>query len=185
MQNGSPKQPKQRSLDELPKAEELYQRLKQGVAELIAAHPADEVHLVGIYSGGAWLAERLKQDLAIKTDNALINTSLYRDDFRKIGLHTQKLPSSVPFDVNSKHLILVDDILYTGRSVRAAMNELFDIGRPATIALAVLIDRGGRELPVQPDVVGEVFTLPNTQRLVLSQDEEHVFDIALKEVENV
>lgn len=183
MQIESPKQ--QRSLDELPKAEELYQRLKNGVADLIARFSAEDVHLVGIYSGGAWLAERLKKDLGIETANALLNTSLYRDDFRKIGLHAQKMPSSVPFDVSNKHLILVDDILYTGRSVRAAMNELFDIGRPATISLAVMIDRGGRELPVQPDVVGEVFTLPNTQRFVLSQDEEHVFDIALKEVENV
>ena len=89
----------------------------------------------------------------------------------------------MPFDVSDKHLILVDDILYTGRSVRAAMNELFDIGRPASIALAVLIDRGGREIPVQPNVVGEVFTLPENQRFVLSQDEEHVFDIALQEIE--
>ena len=175
--------PKQRSSDELPKAEELYQRLKYGVADLIAQLPAGDVHLVGIYSGGAWLAQRLKRDLNIATENALLNTSLYRDDFRKIGLHSQKMPSSVPFDVSDKHLILVDDILYTGRSVRAAMNELFDIGRPASIALAVLIDRGGREIPVQPNVVGEVFTLPENQRFVLSQDEEHVFDIALQEIE--
>lgn len=182
MQNESPNQ--QRSLEELPKAEELYQRLKAGVATLIAKFSPEDVHLVGIYSGGAWLAERLKADLAIVTDNALINTSLYRDDFRKIGLHGQKLPSSVPFDVSDKHLILVDDILYTGRSVRAAMNELFDIGRPASIALAVLLDRGGRELPIQPDVVGEAFELPSTQRFVLSQNEEHVFDMSLKEVED-
>ena len=182
MQHESPKQ--QRSLDELPKAEELYQRLKAGVANLIAKLSPEDVHLVGIYSGGAWLAERLKEDLAIVTSNALINTSLYRDDFRKIGLHTQKQPTSVPFDVNDKHLILVDDILYTGRSVRAAMNELFDIGRPTSITLAVLLDRGGRELPIQPDVVGEVFELPKTQRFVLSQNEESVFDITLKEVEN-
>ena len=183
MQNDSPKQ--QRSLDELPQAEELYQRLKVGVADLIAKFSAEDVHLVGFYSGGAWLAARLKKDLAIATSNALINTSLYRDDFRKIGLHTQKMPSSVPFDVSDKHLILVDDILYTGRSVRAAMNELFDIGRPASIALAVLLDRGGRELPVQPDVVGEVFELPKTQRFVLTQSEEFVFDMVLKEVDDV
>ena len=182
MQHESTKQ--QRSLDELPKAEELYQRLKAGVANLIAKLSPEDVHLVGIYSGGAWLAERLKEDLAIVTSNALINTSLYRDDFRKIGLHTQKQPTSVPFDVSDKHLILVDDILYTGRSVRAAMNELFDIGRPTSITLAVLLDRGGRELPIQPDVVGEVFELPKTQRFVLSQNEESVFDITLKEVEN-
>ena len=182
MQHESPKQ--QRSLDELPKAEELYQRLKAGVANLIAKLSPEDVHLVGIYSGGAWLAERLKEDLAIVTSNALINTSLSRDDFRKIGLHTQKQPTSVPFDVSDKHLILVDDILYTGRSVRAAMNELFDIGRPTSITLAVLLDRGGRELPIQPDVVGEVFELPKTQRFVLSQNEESVFDITLKEVEN-
>ena len=182
MQHETPKQ--QRSLDELPKAEELYQRLKAGVANLIAKFSPEDVHLVGIYSGGAWLAERLKEDLAIVSSNALINTSLYRDDFRKIGLHTQKQPTSVPFDVSDKHLILVDDILYTGRSVRAAMNELFDIGRPTSITLAVLLDRGGRELPIQPDVVGEVFELPKTQRFVLSQNEESVFDITLKEVEN-
>ena len=188
MQNESPKQTRseqRRSPEELPKAEELYQRLKHGVADLIARFPADAVHLVGIYSGGAWLAERLKTVLGIQTSNALFNTSLYRDDFRKIGLHTQKMPSSVPFDVDNKYLILVDDILYTGRSVRAAMNELFDIGRPAAIALAVMIDRGGRELPGQPDVVGGVFELPKTQRFVLSQNDEHVFDIALKEVTDV
>lgn len=182
MQSESPTQ--QRHLDELPKAEALYQRLKAGVAEIIANRSAEDVHLVGIYSGGAWLAERLKKDLNIQTDNALINTSLYRDDFRKIGLHSQKMPSSVPFAVDNKHLILVDDILYTGRSVRAAMNELFDIGRPATIALAVLLDRGGRELPIQPDVVGEVFELPKNQRFVLSQNEAHVFDMVLREVDD-
>lgn len=176
---------KQRHAEELPRAEDLYQRLKAGVAELIADLPKEAVHLAGIYSGGAWLAERLKRDLELPTENALINTSLYRDDFRKIGLHSQKMPTSITFDVSDKHLILVDDILYTGRSVRAAMNELFDIGRPASVRLAVLLDRGGRELPVQPDVVGAVFELPHTQRFVLTQSEEFVFDMTLREVEDV
>lgn len=172
------------SSNDIPSAEQLYERLKAGVAELMAPLAAKEVHLVGIYSGGAWLAQRLHQDLGLTTENALLNTSLYRDDFKKIGLHGQKLPSKIPFDVNDKHLILVDDILYTGRSVRAALNELFDVGRPASIRLAVLLDRGGRELPIQPDVVGLVCPLPAHRRFVLSQDEAHVFDIGIKDRES-
>ncbi|WP_028357164.1 bifunctional pyr operon transcriptional regulator/uracil phosphoribosyltransferase PyrR [Brackiella oedipodis] len=166
----------------IPKAEDLYQHFKQGVADLLHKYSPQDTHLIGIYSGGAWLAQRLQQDLQISTPLGFINTSFYRDDFHKIGLHSQVAPSQINFDLEHKHLILIDDILYTGRSVRAAINELFDYGRPQTINLAVLIDRGGRQLPIQADVCGGVFELPAHRYFELQQNQQHIFDITLKEV---
>lgn len=168
----------------LPRAEDLYAHMKAGIEELLGKLDPDSVHLVGIYSGGAWLVERLQKDLKLQNPSGVINTSLYRDDFHKIGLHSQVLPSSIPFEVNGKHIIMVDDILYTGRTTRAAINELFDYGRPASISLAVLIDRGGRELPVAPNVAGGVIPLEKGTNFVLSQNEQRLFDIDLKK-ENV
>jgi pyrimidine operon attenuation protein/uracil phosphoribosyltransferase len=107
--------------------------------------------LVGIFSGGAWIAERLAQLLGLPEEAGMIDISFYRDDFAEKGLHSQVRPTQIPFDVNDRRLILVDDVLYTGRTTRAALNELFDYGRPAAIELAVLADRGSRELPVAPN----------------------------------
>lgn len=138
----------------LPDAEALYAKLRDAIQAAIAEQPAGSTHLVGIHSGGAWLAERLHADLGLPERAGALNISFYRDDFDRIGLHHQVLPSDIPFVVEHTHIILVDDVLYTGRTIRGAMNELFDYGRPASIRLAVLIDRGGRQLPVAADLIG-------------------------------
>ncbi|PID45593.1 MAG: bifunctional pyr operon transcriptional regulator/uracil phosphoribosyltransferase [Proteobacteria bacterium] len=110
--------------------------------------------MVGIHSAGVFVARRLHQAMAIDEPLGELNSGFYRDDFSSNGLHAQLKPSNMPLSVEDRHIILVDDVLYTGRTIRAAMNELFDYGRPASIALAVLVDRGHRELPIEAQVVG-------------------------------
>lgn len=137
------------------------------LARQIQPHLNAEMQLVGIHSGGGWLARRLHALLGLETPLGLLDISFYRDDFGRRGLHPQVKPSSMPLDVEDRPLILVDDVLYTGRTVRAAINELFDYGRPASIRLAVLADRDGRELPVQADFCAWRVTLTETQELIL------------------
>jgi pyrimidine operon attenuation protein/uracil phosphoribosyltransferase len=134
-------------------------------------HVTADTALVGIYTGGVWLAERLHAALGIALPLGVLDISFYRDDFDKAGLHPQIKPTRIPFEVEGRHIVLVDDVLYTGRTVRGAMNELFDYGRPASISLAVLINRGGRELPVAAQYVGAKLDLPSGQMLVLDRDE--------------
>lgn len=131
-------------LSKLPDAEAQCAQL----AELIRPQLQANTLLVGIHSGGAWIARRLNELLALPGEIGLVDVSFYRDDFGAKGLHPQVKPTSIPFAVEGRSLILVDDVLYTGRTTRAAINELFDYGRPASIKLAVLADRGGRELPI-------------------------------------
>ncbi len=118
-----------------------------------------ELALIGIRTGGVWVAQKLHALLDLATPLGELNIAFYRDDFSRIGMHPTVEPSRLPFDVTDRHLLLVDDILYTGRTVRAAMNEIFDYGRPASIGLAVLFDRSGRELPIQADFVGAHLSL--------------------------
>ena len=126
--------------------------------------------LVGIYTGGAWVAERLHRALGLTVPLGLIAVTLHRDDFGRIGLHREARRSQIPFPVDGREVVLVDDVLYTGRTVRAAVNELFDFGRPKAVRLAVLADRGGRELPVGADFTGVRVELPASEELVLSND---------------
>jgi len=163
----------------LPDAEALYAELRQAVRHAIEALPAGSVHLVGILSGGAWLAERLHADLNLPDRPGALNISFYRDDFDRIGLHHQVRPSDIPFDVEGSHIILVDDVLYTGRTIRGAMNELFDYGRPASIQLAVLVDRGGRELPVAAALCAARIEIPANASIHLARDGDR-FTIALE-----
>lgn len=151
----------------LPDPELLCAELVRQLKPRVSADTA----LVGIHTGGVWLAERLHTALGIVLPLGVLDISFYRDDFDKTGLHPQIKPSQIPFDVNGRHIILVDDVLYTGRTVRGAMNELFDYGRPASISLAVLIDRGGRELPVAAEYVGASLEVPTGHMLVLDRDE--------------
>jgi pyrimidine operon attenuation protein/uracil phosphoribosyltransferase len=125
--------------------------------------------LVGIHTGGVWVAERLHKSLGLKTPPGSINVSFYRDDYHQRGLHANAKTSQIPFDVEGAHIVIVDDVLHTGRTIRAAMNELFDYGRPARIELAVLVDRGGRELPVAPSYCPQSLSLPVAQMLALEQ----------------
>ncbi len=127
--------------------------------------------MIGIHSGGAWIAKHLHASLGLPEPIGTLDISFYRDDFTRIGLNPQVKASDLPFDVEDRHVILVDDVLHTGRTIRAAMNEIFDYGRPASIQLAVLICRDGREVPIQADVVGETVTLKPNQQIKLTGPE--------------
>ena len=123
--------------------------------------------MVGIHTGGVWVAERLHQLLELKEPLGTLDISFYRDDFTRIGMNPQVRTSHLPVNVEDRHLILVDDVLHTGRTIRAALNEIFDYGRPASVILACLIERGGRELPIEPQVVGEHVKLGKNQHVKL------------------
>jgi pyrimidine operon attenuation protein / uracil phosphoribosyltransferase len=151
-------------------AEALYLELLRGVRQLLTA----ESRLVGITSGGAWLVQRLQKDLSLPGTPGIISSSMHRDDFSKRGL-TSGGQTQLPFDVNQAHIVLLDDVLYTGRTLRAVMNELFDYGRPASVQLAVLVDRGGRELPIQPDFAAARIALSSQQSLALARSDAGVF----------
>jgi len=153
-------------------AEALYRALLDQIRAAYgeSLRQANGAVLAGIYSGGVWLAERLAKDLNV-SEFGVVNVSLHRDDYAKKGLHSQASPTSLPFDVNNRKILLVDDVLSTGRTVRAAVNELYDYGRPASVELAVLADRGGRELPVAACFTGGIVDIPATDTLVLSQGE--------------
>ena len=149
-------------------AEALYGELRQGVQGLWREGAA----LVGIWSGGAWMAERLQKDLGLpggEQGHGVISSTLHRDDFGSRGLAAGTDPTRLPFDIDGRHILLIDDVLYTGRTIRAVVNELFDFGRPASVTLAVLVDRGGRELPVGAAFAAARFELPAAQRLSLAR----------------
>jgi len=133
--------------------------------------------MVGIHTGGAWLAERLHQLLGLDEPLGTLDISFYRDDFTRIGLHPQVKASELPFDMENRNIILVDDVLHTGRTIRAAMNEIFDYARPASIKLAVLIDRGDHELPIRADVVGKAVDLKPGQQIKLSGPDKLALEI--------
>ena len=146
-------------------AEALYEELRSAVRGLL--HPATV--LVGVWSGGAWLVERLQRDLALPGEPGVISSALHRDDFGSRGLSSGANHTRLPFEVEGRNILLVDDVLYTGRTIRAAINELYDFGRPASVALAVLVDRGGRELPVEAAFSAARMALPRGQRLSLAR----------------
>ena len=158
-------------------AEVLYAEMARQV--FAALDGTEQLALVGIYSGGAWLAERLAKQLHLTDRLGFIDVSFYRDDFAARGLHAEVKPTRIPFDVEGATILLLDDVLYTGRTTRAAINELFDYGRPARIMLAALVDRGGRELPVAPDFVAANVTLNATQSLTLQQAADGKFSFTV------
>jgi pyrimidine operon attenuation protein/uracil phosphoribosyltransferase len=151
-------------------AEGLYRELLRGVQGLM--RPG--TRLVGITSGGAWLAERLQKDLRIEGEPGVISSAMHRDDFARRGM-AASAQTKLDFDVNGAHILLLDDVLYTGRTIRAVLNELFDYGRPAAVALAVLVDRGGRELPIRADFAAARVSLPPEQSLALARDAAGLF----------
>jgi len=161
-------------------AEALYLDLARQIKAAVTG--MENVAIVGIYSGGAWLAERLAADCDIKTPVGFIDVSFYRDDYAQKGLHSEVKPTHIPFSVDGANIILVDDVLYTGRTTRAAINELFDYGRPAKIVLASLVDRGGRQLPYAADFVAQTLTLP--ANLSLNLERESCSKLVLSLVEN-
>ena len=159
----------------LPDAEQLLQAL----TEKMRPEVGPETGLIGIHTGGVWLAERLHAALGLETPLGSLDISFYRDDYEKIGLHRDVKTSDIPFDVEGRPLVLVDDVLYTGRTIRAALNTLFDYGRPTSIKLAALVDRGGRELPIAAQYVGAVVTVAPNQGIELTRDESGRLSLSL------
>jgi len=158
-------------------AEALYLELAEGVRRLL---PPQGV-LVGIWSGGAWLASRLQADLALAGEAGVITSTLHRDDFAERGLAGDGGATRLPFEVEGRHIVLIDDVLYTGRTIRAVLNELFDFGRPASVALLVLVDRGARELPIEPAFAAARVTLAPGRRLSLAKAADGRFSFAVEQ----
>ncbi len=166
---------------DLPNAEDLLKVLAQKLQPLLLPNTA----LVGIQSGGVWLMNRLLSSIkSTITANAIehgtLDVSFYRDDYAQRGLKAENRPSQIPFDVKNKHIILIDDVFYTGRTTRAAMNELFDYGRPASITLVALVNRGGRELPIAPQITAADIPLSAKQNLQLIQDTNGLLSLELQ-----
>ena len=160
-------------------AQALYQELLRGVQTL----RGQQTRLVGITSGGAWLAAQLQIDMQLPGKAGIISSAMHRDDFAQRGLSSGG-QTALPFDVNGADIILLDDVLYTGRTIRAVINELFDYGRPASVKLAVLVDRGGRELPVQADFCAARVILPANQSLTLARSESGQFSFNVESLQS-
>ena len=150
----------------LPDPEALVRELAERMRGVISP----DAGLVGIFTGGVWVAERLHRTLGASTPLGMLAVTLHRDDFGRIGLHRESRRSQIPFPVDGREIVLVDDVLHTGRTIRAALNELFDFGRPRAVRLAVLADRGGRELPVAADFLGAEVHVDAGEELVLSNE---------------
>ena len=163
-------------MTKLPDAERLCQQL----ARELKAQVKPSAAMIGIHTGGAWLAERLHAALGLQEPLGLLDIAFYRDDYAKQGLAKDPKRSKIPFDVEGRDLLLVDDVLHTGRTVRAAMNELFDYGRPASIALVVLAERDGRQLPVCAQFAGARLAVPAGMRLRLKRDQQGKFSLELE-----
>jgi pyrimidine operon attenuation protein/uracil phosphoribosyltransferase len=159
----------------LPDAEQLLASLTDRMRPAVGP----DTGLVGIHTGGVWLAERLHRALGIKLPLGTLDVSFYRDDFNRKGLRRNVKSSDIPFDVDGSDLVIVDDVLYTGRTIRAAMNELFDYGRPARIRLATLVDRGGRELPICADFAGATIGAAADESIELARDAQGVLSLQL------
>ena len=157
-------------------AEALYRELLRGVRSLMGP----ETRLAGITSGGAWLVERLHKDLNLPGNPSVLSSALHRDDFAQRGMATSA-QTQIDFDVNGADILVLDDVLYTGRTVRAVLNELYDYGRPGCVRLVVLVDRGGRELPVAAEFAAARVALPASQSLALARTEDGTFQFEVKE----
>jgi pyrimidine operon attenuation protein/uracil phosphoribosyltransferase len=165
----------------LPSVESLIEKLTQALIPYFS-DPETQPVIVGIETGGVWIAEQIRQRLAPETELGRLDISFYRDDFTRNGLHPVVKPSSLPTDIDGSTIILIDDVLQSGRTVRAAMNEIFDYGRPQKIVLAILIDRGQREIPVQADFVGASLSLDSNTHIKLEGPEP--LKLVIKTLEN-
>ena len=162
---------------ERPNADELLGSLEQALREEMARRGIVDPLMIGIHRGGAWIASRLHERLGIREPLGKLDISFYRDDFSEIGMHPEVQASQLPFRVEGRDILLIDDVFYTGRTIRAALNEIFDYGRPAQVVLGVLLERDGRQIPLRPDCVGGALQLPAGQRIKLTGPEPLAWSI--------
>ncbi len=148
--------------------EQLLEEIARELKDLVKQQDIKNPVMIGIHTGGVWVAEKLHRLLGLESELGTMDISFYRDDFTRIGINPQVQPTSLPFSIDDQHIILVDDVLHTGRTIRAAMNELFDYGRPASISLVTLVERSGRELPIAASIVGKQLDLEPGQHVKLT-----------------
>jgi len=151
----------------LPNPDQLLPEMAAALDRHLTRHGITEPRFIGIHTGGVWVAQALLDLRGQQEALGVLDVSFYRDDFTQNGLHPQVRPSALPFEIEGQHLVLIDDVLMSGRTIRAALNELFDYGRPASVSLVCLLDLDARELPIRPDVVGATLSLPPEQRIKL------------------
>ena len=168
----------------LPNPETLLSEITAKIQAQLAMNGVQNSALIGIHSGGVWLMDSvlksLKLEIGLAIESGTLDAAMYRDDYNQRGLKAKTKPANIHFDISGKHIILIDDIFYTGRTTRAAMNELFDYGRPASITLAVLINRGGAQLPIAPQIVGANLVLNTADSLQLSFDTKGKLHLSLE-----
>lgn len=157
--------------------EVLLENLENSLRNAIRTRQLENPLMIGIHTGGVWVAEKMHQILALEEPLGLLDISFYRDDFSQIGVHPKVKPSQLPFNIEGRDIILLDDVFYTGRTIRAALNEIFDFGRPKQVVLGVLIERDGKEIPLKPDCVGQVLALSPGQRIQLTGPDKLAFHI--------
>lgn len=155
----------------------LFDNMAKRLKQRLSNRTNEEIFMIGIHTGGVWVAERLHRLLGLTLPLGHLNIAFYRDDFTRIGLHPDVKPSKLPTEVENRHIILVDDVLQSGRTIRAALNEIFDYGRPASVLLAVLVERDGRELPIQADVIGCSLCLDKHKHVKISGPDPLSLDI--------
>jgi|SRR5690554_1400632 len=166
----------------LPQPTELIRQIAKELQQNLAQRNITDPGFIGIHTGGVWVARELLAQLQLDEPLGELNVSFYRDDFSRSGLHPQVRPSQLPFEVENRDLVLIDDVLMSGRTIRAALNELFDYGRPASVTLVCLLDLDARELPVRPDIVGQTLSLPKNQRVKLTGPEPLALELRTLEI---
>jgi len=155
----------------------LLQKIENSLKEHLLKNQIIDPIIIGVQTGGVWIAEWLQKRLGFEGKPASMNISFYRDDFSKVGVNPKVEPTEMPVSIDDKHIILVDDVLFTGRTTRAAINEIFDFGRPLSVTLVVLVERDGKELPISADIVGETLELENDKNIKLVGPEPLVLEI--------
>ena len=166
-------------MTETPDVDTLIETLASALEEHLDRNARDAPLMVGVHTGGVWVAKKLHALLAVEAPLGTLNINFYRDDFTRIGMHPMVTPSDL-FSVDDRHVVLIDDVLHTGRTVRAALNEIFDYGRPASVTLGVLVERSGREIPVQADAIGESLHLDSHEYVKLSGPDPLTLEITRK-----
>ena len=166
-------------MSETPDVDALIRTLAGALEQHLEQNAREAPLMVGVHTGGVWVAKKLHALLGIEAPLGTLNINFYRDDFTRIGMHPMVTPSDL-FSVDDRHVVLIDDVLHTGRTVRAALNEIFDYGRPASVTLGVLVERSGREIPIQADAIGQRLSLAEHEYVKLSGPEPLTLEITRK-----